>query len=1107
MSGIDINSMDDNWKKYAKGADEADRESDAEKTKGDGILNLGSVFEKQAFIRLARADHKTDEEIKAFFAANGADMKDINAIFQLELSNTNAQKTSPSRKSEKRANNAAEKEIAASILQEGSRFYTNNNGTLKDVIDWNGIADAFVQYYSNDTNIVVNQEYYKKLAAEVKNVANAMNNVKYNSRHQVEAIYDYVQNNVLSKMPKDEFSEFRTSVLKSFALLAESHQKAKEQQKVNWEYQTLRQHGKSREEAYNAIKADKKFQGSYYSTYKKPDYVDRFNGKVKEYDHKGIVDSLEDNVILEDARKEIYDAVWAQRGKTHLTTSKQIEDEAEKLIHQDKYTNRIMHKNLRGEMSFKQRIEGENSRYKDLRKAVAAYNRVENNKVKAYSRDDFYKGAFKGKNADLKFNQLSKSGYVLGQDGQPLKDKNGNPISYNPVITQAVDAQGKPMTDKNGNPLYNLSRVSDIIKRAISPADMKANYDSDKESSYAEITNVIRDIYTATTVYDPDDNTKIIQEGITISYEDTCHLIDMCGFERDKWTVGYFLRTVGKAAIDTVSDVASTAATALIVGAAQGDPLIHVEQAITHVTDPKAHAETNIDKITAALLGMSKSLGTINPNNGVNLSLNWRINVKVNGEKIDVDSSINEYDIYSQLDQQLASLNLPDDAYGIQKGSDGFWHLWLNIPSDEAYEDIRKVSEILGDNFDLKTDTGIPFEANAVIDEKGQIVTDKPAEAVVDDKGKASTTKKLQAFLWGTAIGFGLNLLKECLKGLKNTDIDLTNTIIEEEDLAHYAARLSKERIAATPKLKDALLQIAKLFEKEDGTWDRVAYQTFINELAGGRSMLNARELEIGIIKWQKEHEPTLEPKKVEKPTETKVETPKTKVQDRPIPEDTYFTAQERISGYTGEYTKGVRWDSLAKQYDDLDKYVKKSGDRVRMMKVIQGVNNNNYTLENLKKLTELSFKVGADLAKLRSSNKSEREAELKRIKTALNRVFKDVQGFDVNEYMKAFVGDIIGDQKTPEIIVDNNTRLKRNKNIADVVDKNGSGGNSIRSGMAKDKNTKELDVTVDKKTRTFKDGEQQQAEQYILETDQNGPHYDYRNSRTDLYFNGKKIE
>ena len=1007
MSGLDINSMDDKWKKYAQDADNAERESDTEKEKGNGIL--GSVFEKQTFIKLARADHKTDQEIKDFFKDNGADMDDINAIFQLELSNTKAQQSTVSKKSIERANNAAQTEIISDILQNGSGFYTNSNGTLKDTADWNGIANAFIKFYSDKDTNSENKMYYQKLAKEVQNVANLMGDIKYNNRSDVEAIYKNVESK-LSKLPKDEFSDFRERVLRSFAILAESHQKSKEQQKINWAFRSLRQKGKSREEAYEAIKNDNRFKGSYYTSYQHLEYADQFGGNSKKVGYNGLIKGMENSVILEDARKEVYDAVWAQRGKSHLTTSKQIENEAEKLIHQDKYTDKIMHKNLRGEMSFKQRIEGENSRYKDVRKAVAAYNRVENNKVKAYSRDDFYKGAFKGKSGDMKFNQLSKSGDVVGSDGKPLTDKNDNPIKYNPLITQAVDANGKPMTDKNGNPLYNLSKISDIIKHAISPADMKANYEADKESSFAEIKNVIRDIYTATTVYDPDDNTKIIQEGITISYEDACHLIDMCGFERDKWTVGYALRTLEKAAIDTVSDIAATAATALIVGAAQGDPLVHVEQAITHVTDPKAHAVTNIDEITKALLGMSKSLGTINPNNGVNLMLNWRVNVKVNGETIDVDSQINDYDIYRQLDQQLAEFNLPDDAYGIEKGSDGFWHLWLNIPSDTPYEDIRSMYEVLSENFDLKTDTGVPFEAKAVIDEKGQVVTDKEAEAVVDEKGEAKTTNKLQAFLWGTAIGFGLNVLKECLKGLKNTDIDLTQTLIEENDLAHYEARISKERISKVPGLKDALLNIAKLFKNPDGSWDKAGYQSFLNELAGNRSKLNSRELEIGILKYQKEHEPSLSTKeKTEKPEE-KTKPQETATVETPPEKPKYKVTPKTVSIQMVKGDKYLPTD-MAKLYVCQDEKV-----MARALKVVQGITDTDFSAERINNINKYS---NAILAKKYTVTDIRRD-ESGRIIDATT-IIKTKNGevrlehFDANKYRHVLTYDeAFGDFKLP---------------------------------------------------------------------------------------------
>ncbi len=268
----------------------------------------------------------------------------------------------------------------------------------------------------------------------------------------------------------------------------------------------------------------------------------------------------------------------------------------------------------------------------------------------------------------------------------------------------------------------------------------------------------------------------------------------------------------------------------------------------------------------------------------------------------------------------------------------------------------------------------------------------------------------------------------------------------------------------------------------------------------GGNGIPNPRELDLSVQNVSIQEKPVEKADCDPKPV---VETPV--VREERDPQEKPFTAQERITEYTGEKTRGVRWDALAKQYDCLEQYVPKYSHRVRMMKVMQGVNNNDYTLENLKKLTELSFKVGANLEKLRSPNKNVQKAELERITRELVEVFKDVKGFDTGEYIKTFTGDIIGEQKVPDIIINDTTKCVRNKQIKAVVDRRGSGGNSIRSGMAKDE-SKELDVPA--YNRTFRDGEQQQAMQFIKEKDASGTTpYDRQNSKTDRYFNGEQIK
>jgi len=277
----------------------------------------------------------------------------------------------------------------------------------------------------------------------------------------------------------------------------------------------------------------------------------------------------------------------------------------------------------------------------------------------------------------------------------------------------------------------------------------------------------------------------------------------------------------------------------------------------------------------------------------------------------------------------------------------------------------------------------------------------------------------------------------------------------------------------------------------------------------GGNGIPNPRELELSVPKVGSKEKDVVKNNydKTQTQAQTQTFNNSGRVTEDNLPIETPFTAQERITEYSGETTRGVRWDRLAQQYEFLNKYVKKASHRIRMMKVMQGVNNNDYTLENLKKLTELSFKVSANLEKLRSPNKRVQNAELLRIRRELENTFKDVRGFNIVEYMKAFTGDIIGEQKVPEIIINDKTKCVRNKQIKDIVDKSGSGGNSIRSGMANDK-TKELDVRVGSNVRTFKDGQQQEAKDYIISTDASGKTpFDRKNSKINRYFGKNPID
>ena len=111
--------------------------------------------------------------------------------------------------------------------------------------------------------------------------------------------------------------------------------------------------------------------------------------------------------------------------------------------------------------------------------------------------------------------------------------------------------------------------------------------------------------------------------------------------------------------------------------------------------------------------------------------------------------------------------------------------------------------------------------------------------------------------------------------------------------------------------------------------------------------------------------------------------------------------------------TKGVLWPNLAAQYECLNDYVPSEKARIRMMKVIQAVTDNNYTIENLKALTEKAIGLGD-----KASDAQIREA------------FKDVKGFNVETYINVLRASIIGEQKVPVIILPNDGKCERNTKI-----------------------------------------------------------------------------
>ena len=208
-------------------------------------------------------------------------------------------------------------------------------------------------------------------------------------------------------------------------------------------------------------------------------------------------------------------------------------------------------------------------------------------------------------------------------------------------------------------------------------------------------------------------------------------------------------------------------------------------------------------------------------------------------------------------------------------------------------------------------------------------------------------------------------------------------------DLESYK-RYVDQRYGHNKVKAEAMKHLAQLcYDQEGERWHEV-YNDLIREMAGYGSKLNPEEC-IGFKYF------------------------KPKTQPKPKPNDEYYDiedecTEEKVEVKPVEHktVKGVAWQTMAARYSCIDDYLdpKQRGAstyKVRMMKVMQAVTNNDYSLENLKKLTDLSLQAGLNEAKIRAA-------------------FSRVAGFDVDIYIQNLRANVIGKQKIPAITINENT-------------------------------------------------------------------------------------
>lgn len=229
----------------------------------------------------------------------------------------------------------------------------------------------------------------------------------------------------------------------------------------------------------------------------------------------------------------------------------------------------------------------------------------------------------------------------------------------------------------------------------------------------------------------------------------------------------------------------------------------------------------------------------------------------------------------------------------------------------------------------------------------------------------------------------------------------------------------------------EAIVALAKTFKDENGNFDRQAFDSAVNNIAGLGSRITCEEMNNHKIVQIKQNKPT-------QTQEVVMETPHTIAIKDIEGEKPEFANIPTIDG------THTTWEKLVTQYDclngieiDPNKYPTCAKNRgklaVRLLKVAQAVTDGNYSYDRLMTLAEKTFK----------SNTYEVGANNK--KTWTYEELKDFEGINYNVLVNTMNATELGkDVRVPDLLAD----CKRNANveIKHHVDKNDQAkGNEIK--------------------------------------------------------------
>ena len=349
---------------------------------------------------------------KALLSAGSIEEKDYNAIFGLELKNKNVEppknETKNLSKAERKAYNknvnSSEDYLLTILKEEFQTSPENLKARLHERIGENA-----------------NDPIYQQREQWINYVIDLVTNSKYNSKEDVENLYD----NLKKQLQITRKDDFEKDVLKLLVKNAEYTQRTKEFGKVQEAYDKAVGAGTDWETAFEKVKDNFKKNGSYY---------------------KDIVNDFEDSYIMPKARTIVREAIY----ESDATSSRGVKKDAKEILKSNGNWNKYTKKALGGENNFGQWISGHDSDMKISRKNQARKNIV----------------------IDIRENGLT------GEEVHDAVDKRKTFLFFKKKTQLFAALTGSGLIKDLGNGRYDISPLSELIGLHVG-----SNYKMDRTSS------------------------------------------------------------------------------------------------------------------------------------------------------------------------------------------------------------------------------------------------------------------------------------------------------------------------------------------------------------------------------------------------------------------------------------------------------------------------------------------------------------------------------------------------------------------------------------------------------------------------------------------------